>query len=82
MGYFCGLIFGPEIVLGLLEAVGVFFGVEILAPIRSSLALEIRNSLLGRHFSVKNSKVLLGGLRFMYEANMSTLFAAGRSMRA
>ena len=59
-----------------------FFGVEILAPIRSSLALEIRSSLLGRHFSVKNSKVLLGGLRFMYEANMSTLFAAGRSVRA
>ena len=32
MGYFCGLIFGPEIVLGLLEAVGVFLGLRFLPP--------------------------------------------------
>ena len=32
MGYFCGLIFGPEIVLGLLEVVGVFLGLRFLPP--------------------------------------------------
>ena len=32
MGYYCGLIFRPEIVLGLLEALGVFLGLRFLPP--------------------------------------------------
>ena len=88
MGYFGGLIFGPQIFWGFVGSPRVFLGFSFLPPFDHPGHLKSGvpptppppPPPLGVHFNVKNSKVLLGEL-FMYEASKSTLFAAGRSMR-
>ena len=73
---FCGLILDQRFFWVLLEALGVFWGLDFCPPFNHPGHLKSGIPPIGLHSSVKNSKVLLRGL-FMYEANKSPLFAAG-----